>query len=64
MLFSDADICAICGGYDTIQTYIPYTEENPVNGKIKRFFHVCEACSDKHEQAELVEIFNRKRGKI
>ena len=39
MTISDLDLCTYCGGYDTIQSYIPLDEEHTI------FIHVCEKCA-------------------
>lgn len=50
MHLSDLDLCSYCGGYDTIQSYIPLNEEHTL------FIHVCEKCAAKNRES-LVESF-------
>lgn len=57
--FSNPDICQLCGGYDTIQTYIA-TE----HGGKKYLFHVCEECGNKSEtEAEIIKKYFTNKGK-
>lgn len=51
--FDSPDKCQLCGGYDTIQTYIA-TEHS---GK-KYLFHVCEECGNRPEtEAEIIKKY-------
>lgn len=43
MNFLALDFCTLCGGYDTIQSYIPVDKENKI------WIHVCEKCFKKGE---------------
>ena len=53
--FDSPDKCQLCGGYDTIQAYIP-TE----HGGKKYIFHVCEECGSRPEtEKELIKKFFR-----
>lgn len=56
--FLDLDFCALCGGYDTIQSYIPLGE---CEDGIKRFFHVCEKCLATKTVEQMQEEMRAKR---
>lgn len=49
---SELDFCTLCGGYDTIMTYIPITE--------KRSARVCEKCFGKFTVDEIKTVLRSR----
>lgn len=47
------DFCVLCGGYDTIQTYVPLNSHHTL------WIHVCEKCAKMGEDKIRIEYKNR-----
>lgn len=55
---TDLDFCSLCGGYDTIQTYIPLGKDKD---GCTLMFHVCEKCFATKSVEEMQREMNEKR---
>lgn len=54
------DFCQLCGGYDTIQTYFIFKDNNK-----KVLFHTCENCVRKYEtETAIIKAYIDKRKEV
>lgn len=54
------DFCQLCGGYDTIQTYFIFKDNNK-----KVLFHICENCVRKYEtETAIIKAYIDKRKEV
>lgn len=54
--FLALDFCTLCGGYDTIQTYIPWKKKD----NMTIHFHVCEKCLATKSVEEMISEMDKK----
>lgn len=59
--FLALDFCTLCGGYDTIQTYIPLKKDKD---GVQIYFHVCEKCMATKTTDEMVSEMLEKRNGV
>lgn len=58
--FNSLDVCQLCGGYDTIQTYIIFKDNRK-----DITFHICENCCEKYKsETEIVKAYIEKCKKV